>query len=66
LIVESEPFSAQHSRFDEVNRMFCTIGELPVSEDLAVHQSARPDQPSASIVPARRSAVSLSVDPVTL
>jgi len=37
LVVESEPFSAQRSRFHEMNRLYMALRNMPVSKDLLLY-----------------------------
>ena len=40
LIVESEPFSPRRRRFQEINRLYCALRDLPVSKDLLLYSRA--------------------------
>ncbi len=37
LVVESEPFSARRSRFQEVNRLYMALRKMPVDKDLLLY-----------------------------
>jgi predicted nucleotidyltransferase len=49
LIVESEPFSPQRSRFQEINRLYSLLRNLSVSKDLLVYSREEFDKWKTSL-----------------